>query len=452
MSFEKIEEYSLIYEIGRYFIAFAHNSLFYKQVHVTGLENIPENEAIIFVGNHQNAIMDAMAVICAKNWQPVFLTRSDVFTNPIIMKILLTHKLLPVYRIRDGKESLKKNEEIFQKNVDILKNKKILGLFPEANHEGKRKLRTIHKGISRIAFQAEEDSDFKLNLHIVPFGVNYSNYFNFRSILLLNFGKPFQIADLKQEFIENPNAAHNEVRQRVADGIKPLIINIENDKFYNLYDNLREIYDFTMLKRLNLQKNNFQYKFIADKKLISALDSYDEENLLEMEELNKKVEEYTNGLNKNKLKDSLFEKPKSWLKLILRFVFKLVTFPLFLYGEINNFIPFNFPKLITRKLKDKNFISSITFSVWLFIYPFYYLILFVLAWVFVDIVWFKWVYLLTLPFTGHFAYWYIKTTLKDFQVLRYYLNSDSDKIITLQKMRNEIISKVDEILNYFEKK
>ncbi len=167
MLFKNIQQYSLFYKIASYYINFWHNKIFYKTLCVTGKNNIPENEPLIIVANHQNGLMDPLAIICTHNWQPVFLARSDIFRNPLIAKLLIRIKMLPVYRLRDGKEAVKKNEEIFKINVEILKQKKILALMPEASHEGVRRLRTIQKGVSRIAFQAEEEANYNLNLKIL---------------------------------------------------------------------------------------------------------------------------------------------------------------------------------------------------------------------------------------------------------------------------------------------
>jgi len=446
MAFHDIENYSLAYEFGRIHATFMHNTIFYKQVYVTGLENIPKDEAVILVGNHQNALMDAMAIICTRRWQPVFLARSDIFEKPLIAKILMTLKILPVYRIRDGKEALKKNEDIFKKNVEILHKKKYFCLMPEASHEGIRKLRTIQKGVSRIAFQAEQEANWNLNVKIVPVGIYYSNYFNFRSVLQVNYGKPIEIKDLLEEFKTNPNSAHNKVRDRIAKGISEVIIDIQNDKFYDMYEYLREIYDKNMIEKLGLGKENQPNKFIADKKMIEILDSYDEENLPEMELLNEKVTIYNDKLAKYKFKDWLFEQPKSWLIFHLQMLFLTLTFPLFLYGLINNIIPFKIPKLITKKVKDKNFHTSIEFGLWTFIYPIFYLILFVLAWVFTDIIWLKWAYILSLPFAGIFTFWYNKFRIKMFAKFRYYSNFNSSDMIAIRKLRNEIIEKMNEIV------
>lgn len=452
MNFDKIEDYSFGYELGRIHATFSHNYFFYKKVYVTGLENIPKNEAIILVGNHQNALMDAMAIICTNRWQPVFLARSDVFSNPVIAKLLIGLKILPIYRIRDGKESLKKNEDIFNANVNILKKKGVIGIFPEASHVGKRQLRTINKGVSRIAFKAEEESDFNLDLKIVPVGINYSNYFSFRSIVLVNYGKPISIADLKDEITQNPNNAHLQVRKRIEAGIKPLMIDIENDDLYDTFENLRTIYDKNMMEKLSLKKKNFQNKFIADKKMIDALNEYNETNSTDMSELKDKVSFYSEKIKKLKIRDWVVEKPKSWFSIFLHFLFLLVSFPLFLGGLVTNLIPFNIPKLITKKIKDLNFHTSIQFGLWMFLYPIFYVLIFALAWIFTEPFWVKWTLLFGLPLLSLFSFGYWRISMKLIGKLRYYFSYNSDEMKEIRASREEIVAKVDDIVDNYLKK
>lgn len=60
------------------YITLVHR-IYYKKVFVQGKENIPANKPVIFAPNHQNALMDALAVISTVNKQPVFLARADMF-------------------------------------------------------------------------------------------------------------------------------------------------------------------------------------------------------------------------------------------------------------------------------------------------------------------------------------------------------------------------------------
>ncbi len=74
--------------------------------------------------------------------------------------------------------------------------------MPEGNHSRYRRLRTLKKGISRIVFLAEETNNFKLNIKIIPVGIDYSNYINFRSRLFINYGEPINVSDFYDIYIK----------------------------------------------------------------------------------------------------------------------------------------------------------------------------------------------------------------------------------------------------------
>ena len=167
MGKENIEKYSAGYTILKTAANFWHNKFFYRKVIVIGRENINPEDHLIYAPNHQNALMDALAVLFTLKGQPVFLARADIFRSKVMASILYFLKILPVYRIRDGYDNLKSNDWIFQKTIDVLRNKNGLVILPEGSHVGTRRLRQLKKGICRIAFQADEATGFKMNIKIV---------------------------------------------------------------------------------------------------------------------------------------------------------------------------------------------------------------------------------------------------------------------------------------------
>ena len=102
MGKENIEKYSARYALLKSAAGFWHNNVFYRKVIVLGRENINPDDPLIFAPNHQNALMDALAVLFTHKGQPVFLARADIFKRKTIAAILYFLKILPVYRIREG--------------------------------------------------------------------------------------------------------------------------------------------------------------------------------------------------------------------------------------------------------------------------------------------------------------------------------------------------------------
>ena len=85
----------------------------YNSVTLRGYENLPQGESYILAPCHQQALMDPLVLLTKDNKPVVFLARADVFAKPFVRKILTWLRMMPIYRIRDGKESLGKNAEIF---------------------------------------------------------------------------------------------------------------------------------------------------------------------------------------------------------------------------------------------------------------------------------------------------------------------------------------------------
>lgn len=387
-----MNKWSLGYEIIRFFVKLGHD-WFYRRIIIIGRNNIPKNKPVIFAPNHQNALMDPLAVIFTNSLQTVFLTRSDVFRS-ILIPIFSYLKMLPVYRIRDGAKSLKQNEEIFNKSVGILEANMSMALFPEALHFGKRSLRPLKKAIPRIAFQAAKKNAFNLDIQIVPVGIYYDNYTDSNSLLQVNFGKPISVADFKEDHEENPQKAMLKLRDKIYQEIKPLIIDIEDLENYDLYENLRYLLRKRTARKFKIKAPNKNW-FEIDKITIKLIANLDEEK---MEKLKVLHTDFEKVFLKTGIKSHQITKT-NWLKFSLNILMLIIGFPIFAFAFIHNFIPyFIFQKYLKKNIKDAQFHSSFKFGAGFFLLPFYYLLISLIA--FFIIGGFYWPYFLTLVLTG----------------------------------------------------
>src|SRR5665647_3636054 len=114
--------------------------------------------------------MDALAVhSIAPNGLPViFLARSDIFKNKFVAKLLQYLNMMPAFRMRDGMENLSKNNEIFERCVEVLHQNKALGIMPEGNQGEERKLRPFSKGIFRILFERKKKNEKQPAVKLYP--------------------------------------------------------------------------------------------------------------------------------------------------------------------------------------------------------------------------------------------------------------------------------------------
>ena len=162
---------------------------YFKRVKVYGIENIPKNKPVLILGNHRNALLDALLVACYSNRFNHFLTRAGVFKKETISKFLKSLQMLPVYRIRDGWGNLTNNNAIFEKCTELLHNNKTVVIFPEGGHNLVRRVRPLSKGFTRIVFDSLEKYP-ELDLQLVPIGLNFQKTLGCPDRASIIYGKP----------------------------------------------------------------------------------------------------------------------------------------------------------------------------------------------------------------------------------------------------------------------
>ncbi len=368
ISRENIEKWSRSYWFLKHYVDFGFK--FYFKTTVAGLENIPKKGSLIFTPNHQNALMDALGVLCLKPWQPVFLARADIFNSPFINKVLTFLKILPVYRIRDGYENLNKNDEIFNKTMDVIKNGNGLVILPEGNHGDEKRLRPLKKGVARIAFQSESVGAKNLDIKIIPVGIDYSNYVHVGSELHIRFGSAINVKPLLIEYKEKPAKAYNSLLELLSAGIKKEMIHISDEKYYSNYITILDLFTIPYLEKQKLH-NTHENRVDAQQLFISKIDELKENDFDTFLLLIANTLEINNIAKKTRINLSAFPSKRSdYVKAIYRFVILTITLPLFLYSLINNIIPIVFPFVFTsKKIKDIQFHSSLRFGLGLVLSP-----------------------------------------------------------------------------------
>jgi 1-acyl-sn-glycerol-3-phosphate acyltransferase len=437
-----IDEWSLGYWMLKYLWAKNTFVLYYKKIELRNAKIIPRNKPVIIAPNHQNALMDALAIVFEVPFQTIFMTRADIFAKPLARKILTFLNMLPIYRKRDGIASLAKNEEIFIETTRILKDHhNPVCLFPEGNHGDRRRLRPLVKGIFRIAFKAQEDHKDKPFVQIIPTGIDYGHYQKFRQTLFLNFGQPIEVSDYWKQYEENPAVGINALRDRLIEEMRKCMIDIQTEEYYDTYMGLRDFYRPEMSARLGVKKNNLATRFDTDKILIAALDRTLQNNPEKIKTIDQKFKSYAALRDKLNLRDWVFRKEKfSVAANLFLLVFCLALSPLFLLGLFNNWPHYFIPVKLIKKIKDTQFKSTAAWGSGAAIQAVYYLLLAVLAIFFIPFWWAVILYVVSLPFSGIVALWIRKLFIKSMARLRYtFKRKSSADIREVVKFRMEIL-------------
>jgi 1-acyl-sn-glycerol-3-phosphate acyltransferase len=354
---KKVEKFSIGYHIVRLWINFSFKHIFYRRTEIRGRQKFKSNDPLLFAPNHQNALMDALVFVTTLPQQPIFLARADIFNSKFITRLLNYIKMMPVYRIRDGYENLQKNQEVFDRCTEILRSGNSICMFPEGNHGDKRFFRPLKKGLARIAFEAENQCDFKLGLKIVPTGIDYSSYENVRGRLTVSYADPITITDLKDLYHQDPQKAMKELNNRIRIKIEPHMIEIPWEDIYYMVMDLRVIYGKRFRELHHLPSKTLFDKFDGDKAMIRAIGTLRETNPDDITMLNSQVMEYWKLLKKHNFRDHIpASAPYSILRLLWNSFVLAIGFPFHLYALINNYHLFRIPAMLSRKLfKDPQF-------------------------------------------------------------------------------------------------
>ena len=396
--------YTLLFLFARFFFR-----KYYKRINVFGLENIPYDYPVIFAPNHQNAVMDPLAVLFTAKIHPVFLARADVFKGKRLINFLTLCKILPVYRQRDGVENLGKNDEIFDATIRILKKNMSVCLMAEGNHGNKNSLRPLVKGMFRIALNAQNEiGDSHKPVMIVPVGLYYEHYIKFNKKLYVNYCKPISVKDYIELFKEKPAFALNKLKSDLAEAMSDSMIDVKDlENYENIYFLSYEYSKSLYQKDLGVKKE--RQRFVNMQKTIQSVDKAENDGLIFLPQLFYFLDKYRDLLKQMNLRDWIIAKKKvNIFEILWGIIILLIGLPFFIYGYLINLIPYKASSLITKKVKDLQFYSSINYLLSMIVLPIYYIILSVLAGLVFKSLLVSLVFFIVSPITGFIAINYVK--------------------------------------------
>ncbi len=295
---------------------------FFSRVEIVGAEKIPVGNPVIYSCTHQNAFMDALLIGTISPMKITSITRSDVFGDHAGMWFMTALQMQPIYRMQDGYEKLAKNEQVFENVRQRLRGNEGVLIFSEGNHGDEYFLRPLQKGSSRMALESQEVMMEK-DIHVVPIGINYFHHQRPFHKLTVVFGDPIKVKDYFDLYKEHSAKAANQLKNKITEGMKECMILPQYDDDYEK-------------RKSFINRRNFGLKFHEIKKRINELD----------------------GL-----------KPAKKTIPFLRSLGKILG--------IFNFLPLLLLQIGLSKFKDIVFYGSIKWFFALFIFPAWWIVIFV---------------------------------------------------------------------------
>lgn len=159
---------------------------------VEGFENIPKKGAVIIASNHVS-YLDPAVLIASSNRKIYFITKKEIFKNTFVSFIL---KKLNAFSVN------RENVDIlaFKKVINILREEKVLGIFPEGKRSSNGELQELKLGAIKIAM--------KTGVPILPVGIIGTHKIYPRGIkfpilfkhkIIVKYGAPQHLNKLKSK-------------------------------------------------------------------------------------------------------------------------------------------------------------------------------------------------------------------------------------------------------------
>ncbi|RKD34521.1 lysophospholipid acyltransferase family protein [Thermohalobacter berrensis] len=153
---------------------------FIYRIEINGLENIPKKGRLIICSNHKS-LLDPILVGISLNRKVHFMAKKELFKNKFFSIILKKLGAFPVDRKNTDLSAIKKS-------IRILKEEKVLGIFPEGTRVNNENIKHAKPGVAMISIKSKSpvipvyiDTDYKLfNKVKINIGnqIEFKNYYS----------------------------------------------------------------------------------------------------------------------------------------------------------------------------------------------------------------------------------------------------------------------------------
>jgi len=191
---------------------------FAKSIRFQGKEQLAQKGPLILAVNHPNSFLDAVLMGAFMHQHVHYLARGDVFRIGWVRKLFTQMKMLPIYRMRDGKNMLGLNDQTFERSREVLERNGILLVFVEGFCEHQTTLQLpLKKGAPRVI----EDCWRKgIPVRILPVWLQYSSFTDYPKAIEIRMGpiveKPTDITNAE------PSIIWQKINDATADSLKAL--------------------------------------------------------------------------------------------------------------------------------------------------------------------------------------------------------------------------------------
>jgi len=145
--------------------------LFCNKIYLKNKQLFKTKGPLLIIANHPNSFLDALIIGSYYKRRVYFLARGDAFKKPIHRFLLESLNMIPVYRLREGKEFLHLNDYAFSRSIDLLSKGYAVLIFIEGICINSNELQPFKKGTARI-LEGIQKQNINPTIHIAGIAFN----------------------------------------------------------------------------------------------------------------------------------------------------------------------------------------------------------------------------------------------------------------------------------------
>lgn len=188
----------MIYRVLRWINGIALH-WFYRDIRVSGSENIPANAPLLIAVNHQNALVDSLIVAWVVPRRITMTAKATLLKNPLIALLFRILRVVPLRRVSDeipksdgSPVDRSRNADAFREIFDVLDRHGAVLIFPEGKSHNEVGLEPLKSGLARLALQARDRHSVK-GIAILPLGLVFEEKGVPGTIAGVHIGKPIEM-------------------------------------------------------------------------------------------------------------------------------------------------------------------------------------------------------------------------------------------------------------------
>jgi 1-acyl-sn-glycerol-3-phosphate acyltransferase len=150
---------------------------------------------LLLVANHPNSFLDAIIIGASCKFPVHFLARGDAFQKKYHRFLLNLLQMIPIYRMREGRDKLHLNSNSFVRTQEVLNKNGIVLIFIEGICVNSHDLQPFQKGAARIIMEYRG----LLPLKVMPVCIYYGQIPAVYHKISISAGKLFKASDFLRE-------------------------------------------------------------------------------------------------------------------------------------------------------------------------------------------------------------------------------------------------------------